>query len=353
MMNKLDKTQTNLLQKCIDKAQRISIVVHINPDGDAVGSGTAMLDFLLRRDRDAMLILPHECPDAVSFLIGDNLADKVLVHEREPSATEERLLASDLLICQDFNGFARAGDLKDTLEACSAEKILIDHHLNPDRERFGLVFSDTEVSSASEYLYYILKALPCIDGDISRLSGGCLASLMTGMTTDTNNFANSVYPGTLQMASELIAAGVDRDYILDNVYNSFREERIRLMGLLLGKEMRISTDGVAYMVLDCGTMREYNIREGETEGFVNIPLSIRKVRMSIFLKEDKDFFRVSIRSKKGTSANRCAAAYFNGGGHELASGGRLFKADGITDAEKARNYIEEVTHKFMTEYENQ
>ena len=170
---------------------------------------------------------------------------------------------------------------------------------------------------------------------------------MTGMTTDTNNFANSVYPSTLEMASKLIEVGVDRDIILSKLYNRSKESRLRLQGHVLKDLMTITDDGVAYVVLNKETMRQYNVEEGDTEGFVNIPLAIDKVLMSIFVKEDDGFARVSIRSKKGISANMCSKLHFNGGGHENAAGGRLYMPDNIADISEAAKYIEEHTRDFM------
>ena len=174
---------------------------------------------------------------------------------------------------------------------------------------------------------------------------------MTGMTTDTNNFANSVYPSTLGMASSLLAAGVDRDNILSELYNRHSENRLRLMGHMMKDLMKITDDGVAYIVLDTETMRNYKVQDGDTEGFVNMPLSIGKVRMSLLLKEEEDRIRVSIRSKKGTSANRCARMFFNGGGHENAAGGRLNKPGDVATIAEVPEYIEKYTHIYMTEYE--
>ena len=83
----------------------------------------------------------------------------------------------------------------------------------------------------------------------------------------------------------------------------------------------------------------FNMRQGETEGFVNLPLGIDRVRMSLFLTEQEDHFRVSVRSKKGTSANRMAATRFHGGGHELAAGGKLFFPADIPGPDDAQAYI--------------
>ena len=149
------------------------------------------------------------------------------------------------------------------------------------------------------------------------------------------------------MASKLIEANVDRDMILSKLYNRSKESRLRLQGHILKDLMKITKDGVAYVVLDKETMKQYNVEEGDTEGFVNIPLAIDKVRMSIFVKEDNGYARVSIRSKKGVSANMCSKLHFNGGGHENAAGGRLWMPDNIADISEAAEYIEEHTHTFM------
>ena len=234
------------------------------------------------------------------------------------------------------------------LEA-DCKKVLIDHHLFPDTERFDLVFSTQEISSASELLFHILKAMPQCGGKASNLPFKVAEALMTGMTTDTNNFNNSVYPSTFNMASELIAMGVDRDRILFNLFNQFGENRLRLLGEMLKDLMKITPDGVAYMVLDKEILSRYHVNEGETEGFVNMPLSIKEVRMSLLLKEDGDRVRVSIRSKKGTSANMCARRHFNGGGHENAAGGRLYIPQDINDISEAGEYIERHTHIFFNE----
>lgn len=109
---------------------------------------------------------------------------------------------------------------------------------------------------------------------------------MTGMTTDTNNFANSVFPSTFEMSSKLIDAGVDRDDILIHLYNEYRENRFRAMGAFLQEKLKITDDGVAYAVFRAEDWHRYDLMDGETEGFVNMPLGIKKVRMSIFLREE-------------------------------------------------------------------
>jgi len=335
------------LEKHIDNASCITIAVHTHPDGDAIGSGSALVRYLVDcRGKDAVLVVPDEIPASLSFLASE-ANGRILVMEDEPDKVSSRIGSSDLLFCLDCNAFDRTAGAEPLLAASKAPKILIDHHLNPDTESFDLVFSQTGISSTCELLYWILKETSDIAGDASRLPASSRNALMTGMTTDTNNFANSVVPSTLVMASELLDTGVDRDAILSNLYNRYRENRILLMGHMLGEKMKITPQGVAYMILDKATQLRYDFKEGEAEGFVNIPLAIEKVRMSIFLTEEKDRFRVSIRSKRGTSANTFAMKCFNGGGHELAAGGKLLVPQNISGPEDAEAYILNVIDRFL------
>ena len=335
-----------ILQGMIRTATRIAVVTHVHPDGDAMGSTIALRSYLKTGwNKECCIVIPDACSETLDFLPDADDREHIICRSENPDAADGWIAGSDLVFCLDCNGFERTESIAPALLASNAEKVLIDHHLHPQEEQFALCFSECEISSASELLYRVLMAMPDVHGDCSVLSMHALEALMTGMTTDTNNFANSVYPGTLEMASRLLAAGVDRNAIIERIYNCYRENRLRLIGYLLGK-MKILPQGVAYTVLTAEEQRRYDIHDGELEGYVNMPLAIGKVKMSIFLKEDGERFRVSIRSKKGTSANACATRYFNGGGHEQASGGRLYIPGDIAEASKAPEYIEKAIEDF-------
>lgn len=346
-MQDINSLNIHRLNNLLSEASDIAIVTHMKPDGDALGSSLAMYSFIKAAGGKARVVLPHRYPSNLGFLTEDIRKEDILIHEECGSEAAKAIEDADLVICLDFNAFHRTDRLETALASSKAAKILIDHHLNPDRASFDLVFSETMVSSASELLYHILMAMPQTEGKAERLPRTALNALMTGMTTDTNNFGNSVFPGTLQMASGLLAAGAERELILSNLYNMFGESRLRLLGHMLKDLMTVTEDGVAYIVLDSATLKKYNVSEGDTEGFVNMPLSIKDVRMSILIKEDEGRARVSVRSKKGTSANRCAREHFNGGGHENAAGGRLMIPQDIPDITKAGEYIESHTHAFF------
>lgn len=346
-MKDINSGSISMFETMAAEARNISIVTHMKPDGDAMGSSMAMYHFLKSIGKSPKVILNDPYPPYLSFLVSEEASEDVFIFADNPEKASDRICSSDLVICLDFNAFHRTDKLEKPLAGAKGRKMLIDHHLNPARELFDISFSETEVSSASELLYHILIATERISGNVERLPKECMDALLTGMTTDTNNFANSVYPSTLRMASSLLEAGTDRDAILNRLYNQFSENRLRIMGHMMKDLLTITADGVAYIVLDRKTMNQYDIAEGDTEGFVNMPLSIAQVRMSILIKEDEDRVRVSIRSKKGTSANMCAKRFFNGGGHENAAGGRLYIPADIKGIEEAGDYIERNTHIFL------
>ena len=342
----IDKDRVRRLDALFRGAASVTVAAHPHPDGDALGSVSGLVSYLREcRGKDTVAVLPDSPAATVRFIVPDSVP--LLCFDTDPEACLRRIDGSDLIVLLDANGFTRTEGLKDAFEASTAPKVLIDHHVGPDRDRFQVVFSTPDVSSASELLYYILKEMPDIGGDASRLPAASARALLTGMTTDTNNFAKSVYPGTFGMAAELIAAGVDRDDILANLYNRYRENRVRVMGYLQYEAMRITPEGLAYIIATRDILDRFGVDEGETEGLVNIPLSIDRVKMSILLKQDKDHFRVSIRSKKGWSAREAADARFHGGGHENAAGGKLWYPGDIDTPEDAAAYLEQVSRDFL------
>lgn len=336
------------LTEAFGRASETVIVTHMRPDGDAIGSSMGMYHYIKAFfSSDVRVVINDRNPKYLDFLTGDIDGTDLIVYAESPEEAEAAIKKADTLICLDFNAFHRTDRLEPHLGSATAYKILIDHHLYPERERFDLVFSMPETSSTCELLYHILMDTETIGGDAGNLPKAAATALMTGMTTDTNNFSNSVFPSTLVMASELISAGTDREMILENLYNKHSENRLRIMGHMMKDLLTITQDGVAYIILDRKTQDAYGIGEGDTEGFVNMPLSIERVRISMLLKEDEDRIRVSIRSKRGTSANALARLHFNGGGHENAAGGRLH-----IPIEEVEEYVRKHTHIYITEDEN-
>ena len=329
-----------VLGSIVSQATRVATVAHVHPDGDAVGSSIAVASWLESLGKRVRCLFPDSVPESIGFAVSPRRKEKILVYTDSPSACEDWIKACDLIIILDMNCFSRADGLETSLQESKANKVLIDHHLYPDLEKFGHAISFPEASSTAEIVYYLLK-------ELGGPTPEAATALMTGMTTDTNNFSNSTRPETLKMASELLALGVDRDSIVENINQKYRENRLRALGMLLYTRMKTTQSGAAWNILYKEDLRKFDLREGDTEGFVNIPLAIGDVRLSILLKEEDGLFRVSIRSKKGTSAEVMARKYFHGGGHENAAGGRVFIPQDIPTPAHAEEYIEKLVKEYL------
>ena len=311
------------LNDLICSSGSIVIFGHENPDGDSIGSAVGMYHYLKGLGKNPHIVINSRLPDNLDFIIPEGV---VSYYNEDAPGCESIIAAADMLIFLDMNGVDRSGGVSKFVEQSTgnARRVLIDHHLNPKTEGFDVVVSDTEVSSACELLYRVLLQQPGVDGNVGNLSLDCARAIMTGILTDTNNFANSVFPSTYLAVSSLQARGVDRDELFDAVFRSYSEQRMRLMGHLLQDNMRCVDPGVAYFTLSIADKNKYGFVRGDSEGFVNLPLSIKDIRMSAFFTEDESYVKVSLRSKGNIDVNDFAHKYCNGGGHKNASGGRLY-----------------------------
>ena len=318
---------TSSFEKILQEARDIVLIGHFNPDGDAVGSVTAAWHYLHARGKKARIILPSPYPVTLSFLDPDDPDGRIVIIEEQPAEARRLVAEADLIVCLDLNRLARTEYLEKDILSSKACKVLIDHHIAAETDRFDLVFSMIGVSSTCELLFWILMSLPEVAGDTGRIPLPCAESLYVGMMTDTNNFVNSVYPDTFSMASLLIARGVDKDAMQDKVLNCYSESRTRLMGhMILDKMTLLPAYHAAYMTLSNEEKDRFHYLPGDSEGFVNLPLAIGEVKVSALFTENVDgkYIRVSLRSKGRIDVNRFASRFFQGGGHRNAAGGRLY-----------------------------
>lgn len=328
------------LEKLLDKGRKTAIISHFNPDGDAVGSSVGMRRFLLSKNMDADIVLPSRHPEFLDFL--DPEKDIICYVDNKEKALQT-VNAAELIICLDFNRPERTEWLSEALTGSAAVKVLIDHHLNPDRDKFDIIISDASASSTCELLYRTLMDFNAIQGDPHRLSHDTLTAIATGILTDTNNFNNSVTPDTFSIASDMLHCNVDLDAINTLVFKRYSESRMRLMGHLLTDSMEIDTRlHASSMVITMKDREKYRFADGDSEGFVNLPLMISDVEVSALFSETPDYVRVSLRSKGHISVNALSNAFFNGGGHERAAGGRLYMPVG-----QVRKYFLESLEQFL------
>jgi len=317
------KFEISKLDGFIKKSKNIVLIGHFNPDGDSIGSIVGFYHYLESIGVKSSLVIPSRYPSSLEFLNPEN--EDILVYEDDKERVEYLISVSDLIICLDFNKISRTEFLEKLIFESNASKVLIDHHPSPQIDFFDIVISTTEISSTCELLFWILMKMPEISNNVDKLSLSCVQALYVGMLTDTNNFSNSVFPSTFDMSSKIINRGVNNDLIQGLVFNVYSEKRMRLMGHMLDSRMNLLPElGAAFLLLSKDDKKKYDFCPGDSEGFVNLPLSIKGVVISALFSETEDYVRVSLRSKGDYDVNDLSNKYFNGGGHKNASGGRLY-----------------------------
>ena len=314
------KNRIEELGKLLSTPASIVILSHTNPDGDAVGSSLAWAEVLRKKGHQVTCIIPNRYPYYLDFMPG--ISDVVVFKNDKDDRAERAVKGADIIFCLDFHSLSRLDHLSELIdENQHATRVLIDHHLDPV-EDFDLMLSYPEASSTCYLVALLIEQLYGADS----ISRDMAENLFVGMMTDTGNFAfSSVTPDVFRMVSVLAEKGISIPDIHNNVYNSFTEGRARLFGYVINRKMRIFHNGtVAHMSLTEEEMRRFWFQQGDSEGFVNYPLTIKKMKMSAMFTQHTDFIRVSLRSRGDIDVNIFAQRYFNGGGHKNAAGGKSF-----------------------------
>ena len=331
---KIDSAKIEALRELLAAPHRkIVLVAHTNPDGDAIGASTAWRDVLAAMGHEVTMIVPNKYPYFLDWMPDIR---EVVIFRFAPERALEAIRGADIVFCLDFNSLSRLEALSDALaENTAARRVLIDHHLSPDGG-FDLQFSYPQSSSTCFLLYCIIEQL-CGTEVITRKMA---EALYVGIMTDTGNFAYSfLTPELFRAVAVLVGTGISIPDIHNNVYNAYTEGRARLFGYAINRKMEVIQDGtVAYMSLLENEMRRFQFQQGDSEGFVNYALTVKKMKMSAMFLAHRKFIRVSLRSRGDVDVNLFARKYFNGGGHKNAAGGKSF----VSMQETIDHYIKSV-----------
>jgi len=319
LKQKVTPQEAQVVKKLLDGSKNVVIVSHSSPDGDAIGSSLAMKEYLQRKGKNVNVIVPNYFPD---FLRWMHDADKIVMFERQKAYSYNLLNMADLIIGLDFNVLSRIDEMGGVVPRLRAKKLLIDHHIGP--EKFAdVLISRPECSSTCELLFRVFSAIGAVDS----LNLHAAEDLYCGLYTDTGGFAfNSNEPDIFIILAELLRKGIDKDRINRYINNNYTADRFRLMGYVLYEKLLVFPEQHASIYsLTKEELKRFNYLKGDMEGVVNMPLAIRGHKLSISLREDteKPIIWVSIRSYDDVSAKDMAQQFFNGGGHFNAAGGRL------------------------------
>ena len=333
---------TKEISKLFSSSENILIICHINPDGDSVGAQLALYHYFKSTGKNVSLLAPNNLQEFLKWMDG---AEQINIFIKDRKKCRVLIDNADLIIMVDFNQANRLGEAEESVISSRAKKVVIDHHLNP--ENFAdLIISDPTMCSTSELVHELI----CIVNGANFMNKSYAEALYVGIITDTGNFEHGSYSSrTFRIVAELLDSGIKKENIINLIYNNFSSDRLRLQGFALNQRMVVIPEfNTAYIYLSREDMKEYNHVKGDTEGFVNMPLSIKGICFSALFIEKDNFIKLSFRSKGQFPTNEFASQYFSGGGHLNASGGEYFDT-----LDNAIAYFLKVLKENVWRFENQ
>jgi bifunctional oligoribonuclease and PAP phosphatase NrnA len=307
--------QINTIRSLLLQPKKIVITTHHRPDGDAIGSCLALYHFLSGNGHDIAMIAPDDSPDFLQWMPHSS---KIVSYEKNVALGDSKVSEAEIIFCLDFNRLNRLDKLSDVVSKSSAKKILIDHHLDPEKT-FDFIFSFPESCATCELIYYFITALDYTK-PISKSVAECI---YTGIMTDTQSFRfSNMTADTHHIIAKLIESGIENHIIHENVYDSYSEHRLRLLGYCINNKLKVLPEyKTAFITLTKEELDRFHFISGDSEGFVNYALAIDGIRLAGFFIERDGIVKVSLRSKGNFSVKEMAEKYFEGGGHLNASGG--------------------------------
>ena len=299
-------------------AERPSIVItcHKSPDGDAIGSSLGLWHVLKAQGHTVQVVIPDPSPEFLSFMPG---IDTLIDGQGQQEQAEKAFAEAGLIFCLDYNHPSRAGGLKEALEAATCPKIIVDHHLDPSDFATHLL-SDTSCCSTAQLIYDWVEATERLE----HFSIDAATCIYTGLVTDTGSFRfSSVDSRTHTIAAQLKEQGLQTHTVHESLFDSNNLSRLKLMGhAMLNKLIIVERYRTAIIPISLDDMDTFEYQSGDTEGFVNMALSIKGIEFAVLIKESEEYVKLSLRSKGDFPANEVAAKFFDGGGHKNAAGGR-------------------------------
>ncbi len=284
----------------LQKAEKIAIFTHTNPDGDALGSSFAMKAALESLGKTAVIFLEKEIPEKYVFL-------------NQGYALSGDAKDFDAGLALDCGSISRLGNLE-PLYLAMPLRLVVDHHLGS--EPYGDVYYTDPDSAACAELVYSL----CLDL-CGALPEKALVPLYTGISTDTGHFKYSnVTPKTMEIGAALIRAGLDHRAVTRILYDTVKLDKLKFTGHLADRIKLYDQGRIAVLYCPDSFLKEYSLAHEDVEELPNTVLSVAGVKASIIIKDkDEKSLKVSLRGKENIDMAELAGA-FGGVGHRNAAG---------------------------------
>jgi len=241
IFERMNSADIATVRTLLSEPQKIVIIPHKNPDGDAMGSCLGLFHFLKALGQKAVVVAPNDYPKFLKWLPGN---EAVLNFERENSQSKRALSEATVIFTLDFNHLSRTGQMERLLAQNEATFVMIDHHQQPDSYA-KITFSDTRISSTCEMVYDFIEAL---DGT-TKITKEIASCLYTGIMTDTGSFK---YPSTTskthRITASLMDKGASHTTIHQQVFDNNTPSRLHLLGITLNNLKILEEHATAYRV---------------------------------------------------------------------------------------------------------
>ncbi len=304
-----------------DTPKHFVVFSHTHPDGDAIGSGLAMQFFLQQFNHKVDFIIPDTYPDFLDWM--PNISDIIIANTENESKLISILSKADYFVFVDLNSISRLGSLAECVGQFISKttSILIDHHINPNT-CFTHIYHSIAASSTSELLFKLIDEM----GKKDMINKQIAECLYVGIMTDTGSFSySSNNPYTYEVVKHIVSFGVDTALIQQMVYNTFTDDKIKLLGYSIFEKLKIfKSYKSAYISLSADELNRFNYKIGDTEGLVNYTLKIKDIHFGALITEMDGFIKISFRSIGKIDVNEIAKKNFQGGGHKNASGANFY-----------------------------
>ncbi len=278
------------------------ITAHVRPDGDAIGSELALYNVLKDMGKEVLVYNQDKTPDNYLFLPGS----ESIVHElKDPKRY-------DAVFVLDSSDLERIGDLASRVGALK-RIINVDHHVS-NTGFCELAFVDSGASSTGEMLYRLFQYMKIVPTkDVAQC-------LYAAILTDTGGFRyGSTKKETLLAAGELVGAGAEPQWLSENIYENYPLEKFALLTEVLRTLTLDLDDQVASVVVSLAAIARTGALSEHIEGFVDIPRTIKGVKVAIlYLEVSENVYKLSMRSKGKVNVEQLAR-HFGGGGHTNAA----------------------------------
>ncbi|WP_185873433.1 DHH family phosphoesterase [Blattabacterium cuenoti] len=304
----------------LKKKNKITLIIHKNPDGDALGSSLGLMIYLRKLNYNVNLISPTNYSEYYSWLPG--IKSIIVLSNNNKFFIEKIILDSDYIFFIDLNNFSRIGELKKFIKNSKSKKVLIDHH--PCPLNFDIMFHDSKAPATSIIVFRLISDM----NNLNKIDKDIATCLYVGLMTDTGYFRfPTIDSETHFIAGSLIKKGINIYYIYNHLQENYNENKLKLLSIALKNLKIIKEYNISYTYIKSSEIF-YSYKQGDVDGIINYGLNVKNIIFSVFFFEEKKNspIKISLRSKGKFDVNLFSRKYFSGGGHKNAAGGIIEKS---------------------------